>query len=114
MNEHKPTGLLHIYGQREWHEDAFIVGNVEALKALRAGIDKLLATGGKGLANIPDGYTDKVDMDFWVNDGEGYPLHIILINGDWHTEKWENLMMPYYDEIASDKDEESIKPWELN
>lgn len=113
MEEKKPTGLLHIYGQGAWHEGAYIVGNVEALVALRDALNKLLATDGIGLMNLQDGYIGKVELEHWVNDGEGYLLHIILLNGDWQTEKWVKLITPYTEDIASDNNRVTIKPWEL-
>lgn len=52
--------LLHVYGQSAWHDDVFIVGNRQALKALREAIGKALEQG-QGETN-----------DVFVADGEGY------------------------------------------
>lgn len=113
MEYKKPTGLLHVYGQGAWHEDAFIVGNVEALVALRDALNKLLDADGIGFVNLPDGYIGNAELEFWVNDGEGYPLHVTLLNGDWKTEKWVKLITPYTAEVANDNNRVNIKPWEL-
>jgi hypothetical protein len=96
----EPTGLLHIYSQSAWHEDAYIVGNRESLEELKKLIDKALETG-------------KGDGDFWVNDGEGYPLHVIFVDGDWHTDKWVKLITTYTESIANDNNRVTIKPYEL-
>jgi len=97
----KPKGLLHIYGQGAWHEEAYVVGNRESLTALKGMIDKALET------------TDNQTGAFWVNDGEGFHLYLVLIDGDWESEKWKKLITPYTENIAGDKLRETIKPYEL-
>ena len=30
-----PVALLHVYGQFQWHDDCFVVGNIEGLRRMR-------------------------------------------------------------------------------
>lgn len=92
--------LLHIYGQGAWHEDVFIVGNRDSLIALRNQIDATLNN-------------NSIRQDYWVGDGEGYGVTIKLLEGDWNTEEWRRLAVPYYEDYAMEKSDTALSPWEI-
>ena len=79
--------VLHLYAQDSEHGEAYIVGNQEALMALRDSIDEVLASGSQGVEMIPA-------------DGEGYSLNVVQEDSDWQSSVWQGLEMPYQDEIA--------------
>lgn len=85
--------LLHIYGQDFWHTCGYIVGNKEALIALKNAIEIALDEG-EGV------------VDVYVNDGEGYDVHVIRDNSDWKYKA-----VPYTDEVAREKNKKAIWPW---
>lgn len=70
--------LLHIYGQANWHDDAFIVGNEQGLLRLRAAIDRALANGTSAASAFP-------------RDGEGYSTFVMKMS----DKQMEQLTMPY-------------------
>ena len=41
----KELPYLHLYGQKYWHDDAILVGNIAALKELRNAIDNIIQHG---------------------------------------------------------------------
>lgn len=89
---------LHVFGQAQWHDDAYIVGDETSLRALRDAIDRALASG-----------RDKATS--FVNDGEGFD--VVVIKADEAV--LDRLMLPYNDEIAAEKHGESkIQHWMLN
>lgn len=57
---------LHIYAQHCQHDEAFIIGNRDALIALRTAIDNVLT------------YNTPQIVDAFVSDGEGFEAHIVL------------------------------------
>jgi hypothetical protein len=99
-------GEMHIYGQTDWHSDAFIVGDDKALKELRDTINRVLETG------------NPVRFEPMVKDGEGYWLYVVrlpLFYGDVDKEgvkchTMENMAVPYTSEIATDNDENAVWP----
>jgi hypothetical protein len=77
---------LHIYGQGAWHDDAYIIGDREAIIHIMSLCDKAL-TDGKAVS--PE--------DFFVNDGEGYFIKVAV------TDKMIDMVTPYHEyDIASD------------
>lgn len=75
-------GYMHLYAQEQWHDDAYVIGDETALRALRDAIDKALSGGtGTSLA--------------FAGDGEGYRVRVV-VRGP------ERLPMPYTDEIAAE------------
>lgn len=58
--------FLHIHAQHCQHDEAFIIGNRDALIALRTAIDNVLTH------NTPQ------IVDAFVSDGEGFEAHIVL------------------------------------
>lgn len=74
---------LHIYAQFTWHDDAVIVGDEGALRALRDAIDAAIGSG-----------SASARMTF-TGDGEGYRVRVVCrpVTG---------LPMPYTDELAAD------------
>lgn len=77
-HKNEVSGGIHIYGQYQWHDDAFIVGDRDSLIALRNAIDKAI----KG---------DKAGLDTFTNDGEGYTINIVVTPGDF----FGTLKVPY-------------------
>lgn len=103
------NGVLHIFNQYQQHDEAYIIGNKEALTALRDAINQALENE-KGL-----GATD-FDECVKTVDGEGYQVLVVRNDDDWQAESWQNLQFPY--KIASNPDyfpEESskLRPYEL-
>lgn len=92
--------LLHLYPQPWFHEDAVIVGNRDGLLALQEAIDQALATG-------------KASVTVEPSDGEGNDLLVLLLDADWQSPGWQNLRLPYTDEIASDKRPDTVDPVDL-
>lgn len=91
--------LLHIYSQEYWHDDAFLVATRDGLLALREAIDRALKkrTG---------------SARFFTGDGEGYSVHVVLLRKD-KQETWRMLRLPYTDEVAQDRRQDSIHPGDL-
>jgi hypothetical protein len=85
-----PEGLLHVYGQRSWHEEAYIIGDERALRLLRDAIDRALAA--------PDGLAR---ASVSVCDGEGYEMHVVKLA----SERMGRLQLPYtsYDTYNENK-----------
>ncbi|MHB8894552.1 MAG: hypothetical protein ACYC99_05140 [Candidatus Geothermincolia bacterium] len=100
-------GLLHLYGQAGYHDEAFMVGNTKGLQALRDAIDKVLG-----------GETDQCIA--WVADcdGEWYDLKVMRVDDPWSMNfkigedgeieswspgapdgsRWNRIALPYSDE----------------
>ena len=89
-----PGPLLHLFGQSQWHDDAFIITNYEALQQLRLAIDQALSRG-----------RDKRLV--YCNDGEGYHIHIIIRELDW-----DQQAVPYTDPAADEKRDDALYPWQ--
>jgi hypothetical protein len=85
--------LLHIYPQYQWHCEAYIVGNTEALTELRDALNRAIESGKAETTGKKDGV--------FVSDGEGYDVVVIPVNEPWESETWNKLMYPYSDPIAS-------------
>lgn len=82
MSTVNPTwsGILHVHAQYQWHDDAFIVGDREALTQLRAAIDAALAAeDGLGRATT------------FTGDGEGFTAHVVRID----AQRMERMRLPY-------------------
>ena len=88
---------VHIYGQYSWHEEAYIVGNVEGLIALRDAINSSIGQG-------------QAKTEVMTGDGEGYDVHVIQVDSKLIDSR---LQLPYIDEIARGDPEQSIQPWDL-
>lgn len=80
-------GVLHIYGQEYWHDDAAIIGDRQGLTLLRDQIDRALSGGIRAATN--DGCV------FFQNDGEGFSLHIALAT----DEEMQALASAYSDPV---------------
>lgn len=79
--ENEPTPLCHLYGQRYWHDEAYMIGNRIALVELREAIDIALKNGEKRIVSSSA-------------DGEGYELFIKCVEDDFD---WEEIELPYHD-----------------
>lgn len=82
MDEKKKYGTVHVYAQRQWHDEAFIVGDVLALTELRDALDVALASG-RGSALV------------FAADGEGYRLHVVR----HETARMDRMRLPYSESI---------------
>ena len=67
----KMENVLHIYGQDHEHDDAFIVGDIEALADLRDALTKIVDGGRASSSSQP-----------YASDGEGYGVIIVRSVGD--------------------------------
>lgn len=85
---------LHVYAQPFWHTNATIVGNTEAIKLLRQLCDMALESQTAG-------------GEFMTSDGEGYHCRVICTDD---SELWGKLQLPYIDEDARDRRENTINP----
>lgn len=92
--------LLHVYGQAAWHDDVYIVGNRQALLALKRAIEDAL-TGQKGVLNA------------MTNDGEGYSVIVLNLPNGQGNQVWVELAVPYSEEMAKESRENAKWPWDL-
>ncbi|MGE7907237.1 hypothetical protein ACQKNS_22840 [Peribacillus sp. NPDC094092] len=79
--EDEPMPMCHIFGQRMWHDNAYLIANRTALIELREAIDTALKF-------------EETRLGLSPSDGEGYDLFIKCVEEDF---KWEALEMPYHD-----------------
>lgn len=79
---------LHLFAQGFEHDDGAIVGNREALLALKAGIECAL-TATRGVACV----------EAFVNDGEGYFLNLYCVSDS----EMERMIQPYRDRDIDDE-----------
>jgi hypothetical protein len=99
----EPVELLHIYNQRIWHDPVYIVGTKTALERLKNAIENAIASGeGK----------KEAEAFFWCNDGEGYNVIVKQDNSDWRNGNWAKRAVPYKDEIAAEKRNDALQPYE--
>lgn len=100
-------GLLHVYGQEAYHDEAYVVGNFRGLEALRDAIDRVLEED-----------VDQASEWVSVSDGEGYDIKVIKVDDPWYMKtehdengevkgwysvappgsRWEWIAAPYTDE----------------
>ena len=93
------VALVHVYAQAQYHDDCYVVGNLEGLKRLRAALDKCIST---VEAKDPDGIADPAKYciakaEVMTSDGEGYDLKVQLDDSDWQGVDWAKLALPYED-----------------
>ena len=67
-----------------WNNNAYIIGNREALHSLRNAIDHALQYG-------------ETKVSFFPTDIEMYDLYICCLEGDLDRKEWANLQLPYHD-----------------
>ena len=85
--------ILQNYGQSQWHSQAFLLANRDGLLALKGAIDRILET---------DNKSDYVNS--YVSDGEGYTLLIGKVDSEKGDEIWNEIDLPYDEEIAKSKE----------
>ena len=90
---------LHLYGQQQWHDDAWIVGDRETLTALRDHLNYLLNG-----SNTSTGFGSSCE------DGEGYLTFIVLAED---PKAWQTLQLPYSKWGVTTDDETIKSPYEL-
>ena len=91
-----PRGTLHVYGPRQWHSPAFLIGTDEALLRLARTI----------LALFDDQHIHGT-CAFWAGDGEGYTLEIRRAE---EVALALHYAAPYTDEIAREARPEAHWP----
>ena len=96
----KEPPVIHIHAQEAWHDEAYLVGNRKALEKLKELIEQALKN------------ENTANSVFYVADGEGFDLHVVLDDNDWQSESWQKAELPYRDELASapDKKEKTLHP----
>ncbi|MCY7500445.1 hypothetical protein [Bacillus pumilus] len=81
--------ICHIYAQKSWHMDSYIIGNREGLIELKSAIDQALKS------NVGQ-------AELFPSDLEDYTTYVALVND---KEELDSLIMPYIDE---DNDDENL------
>jgi len=89
---------LHIYAQVMWHTEAYIIGDREALTALRDAIDAALTD-------------NHAQLESSTRDGEGYEVIVQVLPTADHL--WSTLALPYTDEIARRTNERTVYPSDI-
>jgi hypothetical protein len=92
------NNILHVYGQGQWHEEVYIAGDRVALQLLANAINKAISSG-------------TGECQSCVNDGEGFDVHIRLVNDQQMLDK---LAVPYTNGVGEEKDKSAIWPWTLS
>lgn len=87
---------LHIWGQATWHDPVVIIGNIKALERLKHAIENAIEN---GECKVPT---------FFTSDREGFSLYVVCRDDD----KWDNRAVPYFDEMATEKNPNAIYPIE--
>lgn len=89
---------MHIHAQDQWHSEAFIVANEQALLLLKKAIEDALVTG--------HGYVPS-----FAGDGEGYNTLIAKVD---KPESFDRMALGYTDEVAGKhQPENAIWPWDM-
>jgi hypothetical protein len=78
----KSIPLLHVHNQSFQHDDAFLIGNRQALEMLKASIEEALKV-------------KECSLNLYTADGEEYFLHIFCDDSEWQGERWQNALLPY-------------------
>ena len=116
-------GLLHVYGQACYHDEAYMVGNTKGLKAVIDAIDSILSGKNK-------------QCSAWVSvcDGEGYDLKVMRVDDPWSMNfevdedgkvtrwipgapsgsRWDRMAYPYTDEDwGKERRDDALWPWKF-
>ncbi|MGB9805001.1 hypothetical protein [Desulfofundulus sp.] len=99
--EDTEIALLHVYGQRAWHDDVYIVGNRQGLETLLAAVKQALKES-----------RGETDSDVFTADGEGYSVIVLRQDGSW-PEGWARVALPYWGDHARDEREGVLRPGNL-
>lgn len=90
--------FLHVYAQPGFHEEAYLVGNREALAALRDAIDRAL-------------HNERAALGAFTTDGEGYTVIVIADSGD--AIKIGLMSVPYTNDYAKEGRDRPVWPQDL-
>jgi hypothetical protein len=85
--------MLHIHGQRGWHDDVYIIGNKKGLAMLKEAIDAAL-------------HGTDFPVVVYCGDGEGYEIHVVS-----RQDRWDDRLLPYTEDVAKDGRTNVILPW---
>lgn len=91
--------LLHVYGPDAFHDDVFIVGTPDALRALAKTVDRAIRY---QEAELPE--------CMFVNDGEGFQVRVLRVDDEKTALA---LAVPYTADYAQDKRDDCLWPEEL-
>lgn len=94
--------LVHVHGQKAWHDDVYIVGNRAGLTVLHDAVNRAL--------NNPD---ETASTEAFVSDGEGFELVIIHNDQPWQSDSWRRAAVPYTEEYARENRRNTVWPWNL-
>ena len=87
--------FLHIYGQRSWHGEGFLIGDKASLTKLKKAIDVALEH-------------EEAKVTMFPADGEGYDLYIKCMKED---DGWDMLASPYHDDVPYFKESKESQPF---
>ncbi len=93
---HKNYPLIHIFGQRAFHDDVFIVGNYEGIRDLYFALTEAM----QGKEEV---------IPVYVNDGEGYNIYVKI--DDRISLHEGHYAVPYSADYAAENREDAIFPW---
>lgn len=79
--------IAHIFAQAEWHDDAYIFANTNALLEIKKAIEQALETG-------------EGDCILMPSDGENFNLKIIKSDEEFNSPYWQKMWYPYTSEHA--------------
>lgn len=103
MKKKGETPVVHLYAQEQWHGDAYILGNMEGLRELHSTLTEILT--------IRGGMTAVTSEPVFTADGEGYNIRMRIIEGEPHSEEWNEYELPYRDKMArGPTDENTLRP----
>lgn len=85
---------LHVFGQWCGHDAVYVVGNLDALLALRKAVDEALNSG-VGATEV------------FAADGEGFEVYVARVDS---STEWESSKRPYHGEDAVDRREDAVHP----
>lgn len=98
--------VIHIFGQKAFHDEAFIVANYEGMKKLYDAIEEVLQ---KFIFKRMYPPNKEKMIEVYVNDGEGYDLYIKI--DDRLTMHDGKYAVPYTADYAREKQKDAIYPW---
>lgn len=85
--------MMHVFGQRLWHDTVTIAGDKEDILRLKETLEIALSQ-------------QHASASFFPADGEEYTVQISCTKPD----DMKNMLLPYTDEDARDTRTEAIKP----
>lgn len=94
--------LLHVYGQRAWHDEVYIVGNKQGLEILLVAVKQAIKES-----------RGEADNLVFTADGEGYGVIVLRRDDPW-PKGWSRVALPYTGDCAKDKRDDVLRPENLD